>query len=137
MAVDFTEQVLGTMQRRLSRRGFLATCGKVSLAVGAAAAGVHLAARRTYAQFAMVTDRPDVLEVDDHGRLHSMTGPAIRWRDGYAMWYWHGTHVPQRLIERLAAAAPCDEAGLATVEGLRRWRVAAFGSEILAALEGR
>jgi len=42
--------------------------------------------------------------------------------------------LPQRLIDRLAAAGPSDSAGLAAIEGLRRWRVAAFGPEILAAL---
>ena len=39
---------------------------------------------------------------------------------------------PQRLIDRVAAAAPRDLAELAGVEGLRRWRVDAFGDEILA-----
>ena len=42
--------------------------------------------------------------------------------------------LPQRLIDRLAEAAPGDAAGLAAIEGLRRWRIAAFGPEILAAL---
>jgi hypothetical protein len=42
--------------------------------------------------------------------------------------------LPQRLIDRLAAAAPRDPSGLAAVEGLRRWRVDAFGDELLAAV---
>lgn len=40
--------------------------------------------------------------------------------------------LPQRLIDRVAAAGPRDLAELAGVEGLRRWRVDAFGDEILA-----
>lgn len=40
--------------------------------------------------------------------------------------------LPQRLIDRVAAAGPRDLAELAGVEGLRRWRVEAFGDEILA-----
>ncbi len=40
--------------------------------------------------------------------------------------------LPQRLIDRLAAAGPRDPAGLAAVEGLRRWRIDAFGDELLA-----
>jgi ribonuclease D len=43
--------------------------------------------------------------------------------------------LPQRLIDRLAEAAPRDAIGLAAVEGLRRWRVEAFGPELLRALQ--
>jgi ribonuclease D len=42
--------------------------------------------------------------------------------------------LPQRLIDRLAAAAPQDPPGLAAVEGLRRWRIDAFGDELIAAV---
>jgi hypothetical protein len=40
------------------------------------------------------------------------------------------------LIEPLAQRAPADLPALETVEGMRRWRVAEFGAEILAALSG-
>jgi len=42
--------------------------------------------------------------------------------------------LPQRLIDRLAAAAPRNTAGLHEIEGLRRWRIDTFGPEILAAI---
>jgi ribonuclease D len=42
--------------------------------------------------------------------------------------------LPQRLIDRLAVAAPRDPSGLAAVEGLRRWRIDAFGDELIAAV---
>jgi ribonuclease D len=42
--------------------------------------------------------------------------------------------LPQRLIDRLAESAPSDAAALSAVEGLRRWRVEAFGGELLAAV---
>lgn len=42
--------------------------------------------------------------------------------------------LPQRLIDRLAPAAPRDRAGLETIETLRRWRIEAYGGELLAAL---
>jgi ribonuclease D len=45
-----------------------------------------------------------------------------------------GVLLPNRLIRPIAEAAPRDLAGLAAVEGIRRWRVEAFGREILAAL---
>jgi ribonuclease D len=42
--------------------------------------------------------------------------------------------LPQRLIDRLAEAEPRDADTLAAIEGLRRWRVAAFGPDLLKAL---
>ncbi len=42
--------------------------------------------------------------------------------------------LPQRLVERVAEAGPRDLPALQAVEGLRRWRVAAFGGELLALL---
>jgi ribonuclease D len=42
--------------------------------------------------------------------------------------------LPQRLIDRLALAAPLDASALGRVEGLRRWRASAFGAELLAAV---
>jgi ribonuclease D len=42
--------------------------------------------------------------------------------------------LPQRLIDKLAETGPRDADGLGTIEGLRRWRIQAFGREILAAL---
>jgi ribonuclease D len=45
--------------------------------------------------------------------------------------------LPQRLIDKLAEAGPRDLAALQAVEGLRRWRVDAYGPELLAVLAGR
>jgi len=42
--------------------------------------------------------------------------------------------LPQRLLERLAQAAPRRVEALHEIEGLRRWRVEAFGPELLATL---
>jgi hypothetical protein len=57
-------------------------------------------------EFTMVCDRPAVLHVEQVGprgwgshRLHCDDGPAIAWRDGYALYFWHGTPVPAGLIE--------------------------------------
>jgi hypothetical protein len=32
-------------------------------------------------------------------RLHCATGPAIGWRDGWRLYFWHGTRVPGWVIE--------------------------------------
>ncbi len=42
--------------------------------------------------------------------------------------------LPQRLIDRLAEAAPHSLDALASIEGLRRWRIVSFGADLLAAL---
>src|SRR5579864_3030102 len=56
--------------------------------------------------FAVVTDRAELLHVEhwpargEFGRrLHCADGPAIRYRDGWALHFWHGTRVPADLIE--------------------------------------
>jgi len=43
--------------------------------------------------------------------------------------------LPQRLLERLAQAAPRDVDALREIEALRRWRVEAFGPELLSVIE--
>lgn len=47
-----------------------------------------------------------------------------------------GLLLPRRLIERVAEAAPRDLEALAALDGFRRWRVTAFGREILAVVNG-
>ena len=89
------------------------------------------------AELPVVPRRPAAPVLSPPVRLRAERLRAWRTRAAEALRLDPSVVLPQRLIERLAAAAPCDEAGLAAVEGLRRWRVAAFGSEILAALEGR
>jgi ribonuclease D len=47
-----------------------------------------------------------------------------------------GILLPRRLIERLAEACPPDPQALGAIEGLRRWRIKAFGRELIRALRG-
>ena len=42
--------------------------------------------------------------------------------------------LPQRLLERLAQVAPREVEALREIEGLRRWRIEAFGPEMISAL---
>ena len=48
----------------------------------------------------ILTDRPDTLHRDTQGRLHCTTGPALRYRDGWAIHAIHGVRVPADLIEQ-------------------------------------
>ena len=46
-----------------------------------------------------ISDRPTVVNRDDRQRLHCETGPSIAYRDGWALYYWHGVNVPADIIE--------------------------------------
>lgn len=47
----------------------------------------------------VMAERPEVLKLDNESRLHCEDGPAVSWRDGYKLYYWHGTKVPENWIE--------------------------------------
>lgn len=47
----------------------------------------------------IVTRRPDMLNRDEQGRLHSDSTAAIAYADGWKLWAWHGVLVPQQVIE--------------------------------------
>lgn len=49
MSDMLAEKAVAFVQRRQSRRRFLATCGKVAIALGLALARAHVAPRRAYA----------------------------------------------------------------------------------------
>jgi hypothetical protein len=46
-----------------------------------------------------VSDRPAEIHFDPEHRLHHAAGPAVRYRDGWGAYVWHGTAVPRWLIE--------------------------------------
>lgn len=52
-----------------------------------------------FREVAILTDRPLALERDKQGRPHCADGPAMFYADGFALHYWHGTHVPAWVIE--------------------------------------
>jgi hypothetical protein len=58
-------------------------------------------------QFVMVCDRPAAVHTEQirargwgSYRLHNASGPAIQYRDGWALWYWHGVRVNEQIIMR-------------------------------------
>ncbi len=46
-----------------------------------------------------ISEPPEVVKTDDRGRLHSASGPALRYRDGWTIYAWKGVEVPCRVIE--------------------------------------
>ena len=43
---------------------------------------------------AVICNRPSAIRRDAEGRLHAEVSPAIEWRDGWALRFWHGVHIP-------------------------------------------
>ena len=43
-------------------------------------------------------ERPNVLNLDSEGRLHSETASAIGFRDSYSLYSYHGVQVPEYVI---------------------------------------
>ncbi len=55
--------------------------------------------------FVLVSDRPSLVRTEPDtdggpGRLHCADGPAVHWRDGWSLHFWHGTQVPSWVIHR-------------------------------------
>jgi len=46
----------------------------------------------------ILTERPVALHLDPQQRLHKADGPAIEYADGFALYSWHGTRVPDEMI---------------------------------------
>jgi hypothetical protein len=55
--------------------------------------------RFMHPKFSIVSDRPEILKIDERNRPHCSDGPSHLWRDGWALHFWHGVRVPKRLIE--------------------------------------
>jgi hypothetical protein len=46
-----------------------------------------------------VSERHATIIRDDQGRLHNPSGPACAYPDGWSLYYWHGTTIPEDWIE--------------------------------------
>lgn len=59
--------------------------------------------RIVHEEFCIVSDRPEVLTVDERNRPHNATGPSHKWRDGWSLYHYHGVVVPPDVIEDRAS----------------------------------
>ena len=59
----------------------------------------HLGPRFMAPDFWIVSELPEHVMRDPENRPHAEKGPAIKWRDGWALYYWHGVKVPAAWIE--------------------------------------
>ncbi|HEY9713307.1 MAG TPA: hypothetical protein V6C72_07545, partial [Chroococcales cyanobacterium] len=47
----------------------------------------------------VIGERPSILWRNQNGRIHSESGPALAYRDGFELYSWHGSTVPKEIIE--------------------------------------
>jgi hypothetical protein len=59
-----------------------------------------------YEGVCFVSERHAECHLDDDGRIHCETGPAIRYEDGFSIHAWHGTRVPSEWIEQKTTIDP-------------------------------
>jgi uncharacterized protein DUF6745 len=61
-----------------------------------------------FPDIAIVSDRPALLRLDESGRLHAEDGPALRYRDGFALHALRGVRVARWIVERPDKIAVAD-----------------------------
>jgi len=71
-------------------------------------AAIHGGFRVMHDEFCMVCDFPEVLLKDENNQPHCETGPSHRWRDGWALYHWHGVRVPENWIKNRANLDPVE-----------------------------
>lgn len=69
---------------------------------------IHGGFRIMHSEFCMVSDFPEVIQVDAGNRPHCDNGPSHRWRDGWSLWYWHGVAVTEQIIMRPETLCAAD-----------------------------
>lgn len=66
----------------------------------------HTGWYNAYEDVVVFQHRPEYIKMDDTNRLHCENGPAIRYRDGYSVYSWHGTRIPSDWIENKKSLTP-------------------------------
>lgn len=63
----------------------------------------HTGWLNVYEDAVVFQHRPEIIKFDAEKRLHCEDGPAIRYRDGYSLYSWHGTRIPSEWITNKSA----------------------------------
>ncbi|MFF1836568.1 DUF6745 domain-containing protein [Streptomyces sp. NPDC058231] len=59
-----------------------------------------------YERVVVISERPETLHRDEAGRLDRGDGPALEYRDGFALYAWRGMPVPAEFLAELTALTP-------------------------------
>ena len=49
-------------------------------------------------EFCIVSDFPVHIKVDENNLPHCVDGPSHLWRDGWALYHWHGVSIPKEWV---------------------------------------
>jgi hypothetical protein len=77
---------------------------------------IHGGFRVMHEEFCIVSDFPETLKVDEENRPHCEDGPSHKWRDGWSLYHWHGTKVPEAWIMSPESITPKEVIGTADLE---------------------
>jgi hypothetical protein len=58
-------------------------------------AAQHGSYRIMHKEFCIISDRPEILTVDEQNRPHGEGKPFCKWRDGMSLYAWHGVSIPE------------------------------------------
>ena len=62
-------------------------------------AAIHSGPRWMHKEFCIISDRPEVLTVNERNQPHNSNGPFCKWRDGTALYSMNGVRVPAWTVE--------------------------------------
>jgi hypothetical protein len=69
-------------------------------------AAMHGSYRIMHSEFCIISDRPELLMVDEQNRPHNANGPFCKWRDGMSLYSYHGVRVPEWVIMQKELITP-------------------------------
>jgi hypothetical protein len=62
-------------------------------------AATHSGPRWMHKEFCIISDRPEVLTVNERNQPHNVNGPFCKWRDGSALYSINGVRIPAWIAE--------------------------------------
>lgn len=83
-------------------------------------------------EYCYISDRHEIVSVDEAGRLHAEDGPALKYRSsenipgGFKLYVWHGVKIPEHVIER-PETITVDEIDKETNAEVRRVMITKYG----------
>jgi len=69
-----------------------------------------------YENIVVFQHKPDIVNLDNNSVVHCEDGPAIKYRDGFAIHAWHGVTVPSHWIEDTENVDPSEIIKVENVE---------------------
>jgi hypothetical protein len=81
-----------------------------------------------FAGLVVMSDRPCEAHVDNRHRLHNELGPALVYRDGFALWALHGTCVDRDVVDDIREITRERIDREANLE-VRRWLIESYGHD--------